>query len=45
MAAEAEPKSQEVFSKMSPVAGETKAERVATEIEQLIREWQQEINN
>lgn len=44
MAAEAGPKIQEVFSKLSPVAGETKAKKVTTETEQLIREWKQAIN-
>ena len=45
MAVEAEIKIKEVFSKLSIVAGETEAVRVATETDQLIREWQQAIND
>ena len=44
MVAEAEIKIQEVLRKILLVAGETKAERVSTKTDQLIKEWQQTIN-
>ena len=39
MAATFESKIKEVFSKLPVVAGETKAEQVSIETEQLIKEW------
>ena len=39
MGVEAEIKIKEVFSKLPVVAGETKAEQVSIETDQLIKEW------
>ena len=45
MVVASEIKIKEVFSKLLVVAGETEAARVATKTDQLIKEWQQAIND